>query len=455
MCPSKKNMKILRNRLHYTAWCDIYAIYRNAIYRISHITREGVRSTGGNIMSKNDIKAVHFGKRTGAELYSVERFGPETAGKARGFHRSFPEYKETPLADLRSLAKELGVASIHVKDESYRFGLNAFKVLGGSYTIGNYIAGKLGVDISELPYEKLVSPEVKEKIGQITFVTATDGNHGRGIAWTANRLGQKSVVYMPKGSAQERLQNIRALGADASITELNYDDAVRLAKEGQDKNGWVLVQDTAWEGYEEIPGWIMEGYTTMAAEATEQLKGEKPTHIFLQAGVGAMSGAICGYFASLYGDEDRPVITIVEPDQADCIFRTAQANDGKLHFVTGNMNSIMAGLCCGEPCTIGWNVLRDHADHFISMPDYVAAEGMRILGNPLPGDDRVISGESGAATLGFVAEVLRNEELKELKEALGLDQDSRILCFSTEGDTDRENYRRIVWDGLYPSYENK
>lgn len=405
-------------------------------------------------MANNRIQAVHFERKNDSGLYPVERFGPANAKKARGFHQSFPEYKETPLADLGALARELGVASIHVKDESYRFGLNAFKVLGGSYTIGNYIAKKLGVDISELPYAKLVSTEVKEKIGQITFVTATDGNHGRGIAWTANRLGQKSVVYMPKGSAEERLNNIRALGADASITELNYDDAVRLAKEGEDKNGWVLVQDTAWDGYEEIPGWIMEGYTTMAAEATEQLAGEKPTHIFLQAGVGAMSGAICGYFASLYGDEERPVITIVEPDQADCIYRTAKANDGQLHFVTGDMNSIMAGLCCGEPCSIGWNVLRDHADHFISMPDYVAAEGMRILGNPLTGDPKVISGESGAATLGFVAEVLRNPALKDLKGRLGLDQNSRILCFSTEGDTDRENYRRIVWDGLFPSYDH-
>ena len=403
-------------------------------------------------MEHNRIQAVHFEKKNGTDLYPVDRFGPESAKKAHAFHQSFPEYRPTPLVKLNALASEFGVGAIYVKDESYRFGLNAFKVLGGSYTIGSYIAGKLGVDIADLPYEKLVSPEIREKIGEITFVTATDGNHGRGIAWTANRLNQKSVVYMPKGSAQERLDNIKALGADASITELNYDDAVRLAKEGEDKNGWVLVQDTAWDGYEEIPAKIMEGYTTMAAEITEQLAGEKPTHVFLQAGVGAMAGAICGYFASLYGDEDRPVITIVEPDRADCIFRTAKANDGRLHFVTGDLDSIMAGLCCGEPCSIAWNVLRDHADHFISMPDYVAAEGMRILGNPLADDTRVISGESGAATAGFVAEVLRNPALKELKEKIGLNGESKILCISTEGDTDRENYRRIVWDGLYPSY---
>ena len=403
-------------------------------------------------MENGKIQAVHFAHDSDKPLSSPDRFGPKTAEKARCFHRSFPEYKETPLVELKALSKRLGVTSIRVKDESFRFGLNAFKVLGGSYALGSYIAKKLGVDLSELPYERLISPEVREKLGPITFVTATDGNHGRGIAWTAGKLKQKSVVFMPKGSAEERLKNIQALGAEASITDLNYDDTVRHALSCQEQYGWALIQDTAWPGYEEIPGWIMEGYTTMASEIREQLQGEKPTHIFLQAGVGAMAGAICGYFTSLYGDAERPVITIVEPDQADCLYRTAKANDGQLHAVTGDMRSIMAGLCCGEPCTIGWEILRDHADHFISIPDFVAAKGMRVLGNPLPGDARVISGESGAATMGFVTEVLTDPALSDLKQKLALDSGSRILCISTEGDTDRENYRRIVWDGLYPSY---
>ena len=397
------------------------------------------------------IKAVSLTHGERDSLYDVKRFGYENAKKVNAFHRSFPEYSVTPLAELNNLAAKLGVKSIHVKDESYRFGLNAFKVLGGSYAIGSYIARKLGMDISDLPYEKMTGAEIKEKLGDVTFVTATDGNHGRGVAWTANRLGQKSVVYMPKGSAQERLDNIRALGSDASITDLNYDDAVRLANKGAEEYGWVMVQDTAWEGYEDIPGWIMEGYTTMAYEAVEQLKGEKPTHIFLQAGVGAMSGGLTGFFADYYG-EDRPIITIVEPNKADCIYRTAAANDGKLHYVTGDMDSIMAGLCCGEPCTIGWNVLKDHADNFVSVPDYCAAKGMRVMGNPLPGDDKVISGESGAATLGFVAELMTNPSLDWLRAQLKIDENSRILCFSTEGDTDKENYRKIVWDGLHQSY---
>ena len=381
----------------------------------------------------------------------VTPFGVETAKRTRAFHASFPEYSVTPLANLSGLAKELGLGGVYVKDESYRFGLNAFKVLGGSFAIGSYLAGRLGVDIGQLPYDRMTSKETREKLGDITFVTATDGNHGRGVAWTANRLGQKSVVYMPKGSALERLENIRALGSDASITELNYDDAVRLANQGAEKYGWVMVQDTAWEGYEDIPRWIMQGYTTLALEAAEQLRQlsvEKPTHIFLQAGVGAMSGGITGFLRDCYGDE--PVITIVEPNKADCIYRSARA--GERYCVTGEMQTIMAGLACGEPCTIGWDILRDHADHFISCPEYVAAKGMRVLGNPVNGDTRVVSGESGAVTLGLVAELMQNPSLDWLREPLGLGSDSRVLCISTEGDTDRENYRRIVWDGAWPSF---
>lgn len=399
------------------------------------------------------IRTLHLDHSNADKLYPVESFGKMNAGKAIAFHKSFPEYAVTPLANLKNLAAYLGVKSIYVKDESYRFGLNAFKVLGGSFAIGNYIADQLGMDIGNLPYERLIGDEIRTKLGDITFVTATDGNHGRGIAWTANRLKQKSVVYMPKGSSEERLNNIRLLGAEASITDMNYDEAVRLANRNAEKNGWVMVQDTAWPGYENIPTWIMQGYTTMAYEVVEQLGGEKPTHIFLQAGVGAMSGGLTGFFADLYGDDQRPIITIIEPDKADCIFRTAEANDGKLHYVEGDMDSIMAGLCCGEPCTIGWNVLRDHADNFISIDDSIAALGMRILGNPIKDDPRVISGESGAATLGLVAEVLRNTKYEYVKKELQLDENSRILCFSTEGATDLINYRNIVWNGCSPNAE--
>ena len=386
------------------------------------------------------------------EQSDLSAFTSEEVVKAHSFHTGFAQYSQTPLTSLPNLAKALGVNSIHVKDESYRFGLNAFKVLGGSYALGRFIAKTLELPIEELPAQKILSPEVREKLGQLTFITATDGNHGRGVAWTATQLGQKSVVYMPKGSAVERLENIRAAGADASITDLNYDDAVRLADKHARENSWVMVQDTAWEGYTDIPLWIMQGYTTMGYEIVHQLEAageDAPTHVFLQAGVGSMAGAMTGFFAAYYG-EDRPFITIVEPKLADCLFRTAKADDGTLHNVTGDMNTIMAGLACGEPCSLGWDILKNHADAFLSVPESAAADGMRILAAPAKGDSPIVSGESGAAAFGTAANILLDDALAHMKKALGLNQNSRLLFISTEGDTDRENYRNVVWRGKYP-----
>jgi diaminopropionate ammonia-lyase len=384
---------------------------------------------------------------------NIDFLGKEEVSKARKFHESFPEYSKTPLVKLEHLAKDLGVGGIYIKDESHRFGLNAFKVLGGSYAMAKYLAQKLSKDISELSYEKLTSEEIRKKLGEITFVTATDGNHGRGVAWTAKQLKQKSVVYMPKGSSFIRLKNIQAEGAEASITDMNYDDAVRLAAENAEKHGWVVVQDTAWEGYEEIPTWIMQGYGTMASEALEQLNEmgvERPTHIFVQAGVGSLAGAVQGYFASVFGD-DCPATVIVEADEAACLYKSALANDGEPRVVSGDMPTIMAGLACGEPNTIGWKVLRDYSKTFVSCPDWVAARGMRLLGNPIKGDKRVISGESGAVTAGLVSAIMTRDDMQELKKALKLDENSRVLLFSTEGDTDPIRYREIAWDGNFPS----
>ena len=381
----------------------------------------------------------------------ISAFSVEEAARARRFHSTFSEYKETPLVSLEKLAGKMGVKSVYLKDESFRFGLNAFKVLGASYAIANEIGGRIGQDIADLSAEKILSKETKDAIGDITFVTATDGNHGRGVAWTANQLGQKSVVYMPKGSALERLENIRKEGAAADIMDMNYDEAVRLAQKNAEEKGWVVVQDTAWEGYEDIPRWIMQGYTTMGHEIMEQIP-EKPTHIFLQAGVGSMAGAMTGFFSNLYANE-KPMIVIVEPAKADCLYQTAKADDGELHIVTGDMDTIMAGLACGEPCTIGWDVLKGYADAFVRCPEYMAADGMRILAAPAKGDTAVVAGESGAAAFGAMTNILLDEELAEWKATLKLDENSRILCISTEGDTDKENYQNVVWGGKYSKFE--
>ncbi|USG65044.1 diaminopropionate ammonia-lyase [Brevibacillus ruminantium] len=387
------------------------------------------------------------------EHISVPFMNQEVIGKIRDFHKSFREYQVTPLHSLKELSRKLGVRNIWIKDESYRFGLNAFKVLGGSYAVGKYVTNKLGMDISELSFEILKSREMKERLGDITFVTATDGNHGRGIAWAAKQLGQKSVVFMPKGSSEIRLNNIQKEGAIASITELNYDDTVRLAKQYADEHNGVLVQDSSWEGYEEIPTWIMQGYCTLIDEALEQIKqegAESPTHVFLQAGVGSFAASVLGYLLTRFG-KNRPITIIVEPNEAACIYKSVAVNDGKPHAVTGFMPTIMAGLACGEPSMVAWGVLRDYADMYISTPDYVSAKAMRMLGNPLPGDPRVISGESGAVGLGVLS-LIREEALHQMASQLQINTDSRILIISTEGDTDPEGYRNIVWDGMYPSF---
>ena len=390
------------------------------------------------------MEIIYSKNNTNQSKY-LEYFNEENAIKVNNFHASFKEYENTPCIELNELSNYLNVKKIYVKDESYRFGLNAFKVLGGSYSVGKYIAKLLNKDISELPYSVLTSEEIRKQLGECTFITTTDGNHGRGIAWTANRLKQKAIVYMPKGSAIERLENIRKLGATCEILDMNYDDCVRYSNDEANKYGYILVQDTAWDGYEEIPLWIMQGYMSMAYESVHQIK-EKPTHVFLQAGVGAMSGGVTAYLRNTYGNDVK--IIIVEPKNAACIYESARA--GSIQYVKGDLQTIMAGLSCGEPCSIGWDILDTCANAYVSMEDEFAAKGMRILGNPMGKDTRIISGESGACTIGFVSEILSNSKYENVKHELEINEDSVILCFSTEGDTDQENYRKIVWDGSYP-----
>ncbi|MEG1848611.1 MAG: diaminopropionate ammonia-lyase [Lachnospiraceae bacterium] len=370
--------------------------------------------------------------------------------KARIFHESFPQYTKTPLVKLDHMAKFLGLQNIYIKDESYRFGLNAFKVLGGSFAMARYIAKQIGKDVSELPYHVLTSEALRKEFGQATFFTATDGNHGRGVAWAANKLGQKAVVFMPKGSTETRLQNILAENATATIEEVNYDECVRMAADAASKTPHgVVVQDTAWDGYEEIPAWIMQGYGTMAMEAGEQLQEydcDRPTHIFIQAGVGSLAGAVQGYFANLY-PENPPTVVVVEADVAACLYKGSVAADGNLRIVDGEMQTIMAGLACGEPNTISWDILKNHVDTFIACPDWMAANGMRMLSAPIKGDTQITSGESGAAPFGVLACIMQMDEYKDLRKHLNLNADSKVLLFSTEGDTDPERYRSIVWYG--------
>jgi diaminopropionate ammonia-lyase len=336
-----------------------------------------------------------------------------------------------------------------VKDESFRFGLNAFKMLGGVYAIARLLCDEFDLDINAFDFEKL-NHQIEDKM---TFATATDGNHGRGVAWAADQLGQNAVVYMPKGAAAERVNNIRALGAECIVTEMNYDDTVRLVVETAERNGWKVVQDTAWDGYTEIPTWIMQGYSTMAAEAIDQIEAQgiaQPTHVILQAGVGAMAGGVLGFLAEKLGPDQLKAI-IVEPDQADCIYRSGMNAKGEMVNVEGELATIMVGLACGEPNPLGWAVLRNCASYFVSCEDQTAALGMRVLGHPIGSDARIISGESGAIGVGFLAAIHHSEQREQLMQAVGLDSDSVVLVISTEGDTDPIHYREVVWQGKHPT----
>lgn len=375
----------------------------------------------------------------------------EHAKEVKNFHESFPQYDETPLVQLNELAKHLGLKQVFIKDESYRFGLNAFKVLGGSYAIAKYIAGKLGKDISEVPYHVLTSDALREEFGQGTFFTATDGNHGRGVAWAANILKQKCVVYMPIGTTQTRLDHVLRENAKATIEDMNYDDCVRkAAAEANATENGVIIQDTAWEGYEEIPTWIMQGYETMAYEADQQLGNygcERPTHVFVQAGVGSLAGAVQGYFSNRCPGNE-PKVIIAEADVAACLYEGAKAGDGKPRTVGGDMLTLMNGLACGEPSTISWDILRNHSDTFTTCPDWVSAKGMRVLAAPMKGDTPVTAGESGAVTMGLLYTIMTDDKYKDLRTHLELDEHSCVLLFSTEGDTDPGRYKSIVWDGV-------
>ena len=298
----------------------------------------------------------------------------------------------------------------------------------------------------------MISPEFREKTGHITFASATDGNHGRGVAWAADKLGHKSVIYVHKKTSQPRIDAIRSYGAKVKIINGTYDDAVDQINIDAKKYNWEIISDTSWSEYQEIPTWIMQGYTTMISEIQEQFAAQgliRPTHVFVQAGVGALAASVIGHYQSLLED-NAPISIVVEPDKAACLFDSMKKNDGKPHNFPGKLDTIMAGLACGDPSPIAWQILSEAADCFISVPDYIAAKGMRVYAVPLKEDPFIVSGESGAVTLSTLMEIMENPELKPLKEKLKLNEESQVLLINTEGNTDPINFRKIVWEGFDP-----
>ncbi len=370
--------------------------------------------------------------------------------EARAFHGQMPGYEMTPLKRLTNLASRLGLGSIWVKDESARMRLNAFKALGGSFAIYRFICQKAGRP--RLSFAELMSDEVRASLGDITFTSATDGNHGKGLAWATRKFGFPCVIYVHKNTSQARIDAIAEFDAEVRVVDGNYDDAVRQCEQDARANGWQVVSDTSWPGYEDIPTWVMQGYTTLMAETQEQFAAlgiVKPTHVFLQAGVGAFAASVIAFYEKLFG-ADAPISIVVEPRMADCLYHSLRIGDGRPHSVSGDLDTIMAGLACGEPSPLAWQILWNCADFIITAPDYVAAKGMRMYGVPLKGDPVVISGESGAVTLGVLPFIMGNGGAAELRQQLQLDENSRVLLINTEGNTDPDYFRNVVWEGVFP-----
>ena len=378
-------------------------------------------------------------------------FPVEIAREARKFHRQIPGYRMTPLVAMPNLAHMLGLGGIYIKNEALRLELNSFKVMGGSFAIYQFIKKLLNED-KELTFEYLTSKECHDRVGDIVFCSATDGNHGRGLAWASHMLGHKCKIYVHSETSQARIDAIKKYGADVTRVKGNYDDAVRQAAEDAKANGWYVISDTSWPGYSEIPTWIMQGYTSMLLEAQEQFAGmgiQKPTHVIVQAGVGALAASVVGFYTALFPN-DPPLFVVVEPEKAACVYESIKAGDNNCHSVKGDLDTIMAGLACGDPSPIAFDILNNNADIFMKVPDYVAARGMRILSCPLKGDPFVISGESGAVPLGALYSLLTENEDSRLKEVLNLNEDSLVFMVNTEGNTDPMQFRQIIWDGRNP-----
>ena len=396
-----------------------------------------------SIKDKKETIECHFNRLK--EAICSDSFpiaSPEIIRQIHYFHKSLPGYNPTPLIKLPCLARYLSVSDILIKDESMRFDLNAFKILGASYAMARIIISELKLHLEKFTFQEILLHQ--EKINTLTFVTATDGNHGRAVAWAADKFGCKAVVFMPKGSSKARLQAIRLLGARASILDCNYDAAVKFAERTAKKNNWLLIQDTSWPGYEKIPWYIMQGYFTLLTEIISQTENIGLTHVFVQAGVGSFAAAISAFLCNFF-KKSRPVFVLVEPEGAPCFFKSIEAGDGRPHTIHGELKTIMAGLACGKPSQIAWEILKTSADASAVCSDEVVKTGMRILGNPMGDDDRIISGESGAVTLGLIYYLLHGKKYMDLKNKLNMDARSKILLFSTEGDTDPQHYREIVW----------
>lgn len=340
------------------------------------------------------------------------------------FHRRLRCYTATPLVSLSKLAKSLGIKELYVKDESKRFRINTFKSLGASYGIA-----------------KVIEKRKKEKL---TFCTATDGNHGRSVAWAARNVRHKAVIFVPKNTTALRIKNIRKHRGEVIVVDGDYDQAVAAAREEARKKDYILLQDNSWEGYTEIPKFIAAGYKTMMTEMENTLHPPKAPlvdFVFLQVGNGTWASAVVAYYRNRY-PRKMPTLISVEPFECDSLLESFK--NGKLSKTKGSQQTSLVGLNCGTPSMLAWEILKDGIDLFLAIPDAYAIKAMQNLYYPFKHDKQIFAGESGAAGLGGLIALVGDPTLQELKKQIGLNEESRVLVFVTEGVTDPDVFEELI-----------
>ncbi|NRP14348.1 MULTISPECIES: diaminopropionate ammonia-lyase [unclassified Aliiroseovarius] len=351
---------------------------------------------------------------------------------------AWPGYAPTPLISLAGLAREIGVGAIHYKHEGPRFGLGSFKALGGSYAalrvLARELSARLGQDITPADIR---TGRYADEVKDITLVSATDGNHGRSLAWGCQTVGAPCRIYIHAEVSEGRAEAMRALGAEVIRIKGDYDESVLLAKSEAEGNGWFVVSDTSWEGYTEPPRDVMAGYGVMTREVCEALD-QAPTHVVLQGGVGGLAASVAAGLRQYWG-QDAPHVVIVEPELAACLFDSARA--GKATNFAIQHETIMAGLSCGEPSEMAWDILAEEASDFLTIPDSIVAPTVRLLARPEFGDVAIEAGESAVAGL---AALIAARQDPSLSETLGLDARSRVLFIGSEGVTDPDIFAAIM-----------
>ena len=375
---------------------------------------------------------------TALEPADAALLSPQSASEVERMLRHRQVHAPTPLVGLAGLACEFGIGSLHVKDEGQRLGLGSFKALGGSYAVACLVledaARQLGRPLS---IADIALADVREAAGKLTVACATDGNHGRSVAQGAQMVGAKAAIFVHEGVSDGRIEAIARYGARMIRVAGTYDDSVAEASRVAAAEGWMIVSDTSWPGYERVPGLVMQGYTAMVAEALRELS-VPPTHLFLQAGVGGFAAAVAAHLTVALG-ASRPKIVVVEPERAACLFASARA--GRVVKVEHGEATVMAMLECYQPSLIAWRILARIADAFMTLPEDAAVDAMRQLANPLAGDRAIVAGESGGAGLAGLKLAASDGSIRS---AIGLGPESRVLVFNTEGATDPALYERLV-----------